>query len=164
MLTKYYKIPLKSNFFEEDNFSKKQDLKFEIEKGLFESNSSLIESIRQNLNLLFLSYEGELQFEKKFGLEIWNHNFETKKLKHDERRLIEEEIFNDINSYEKRLKKDSHTIDVVFVDERKLIDGIKADLHILEINIESVLNENFKSKETRFIHKFRVPVKIYFNL
>lgn len=164
MLSKYYKIPIKSNFFEEDTFSKKEKINKGTEDKFLVRIPSLIQAIRQNLNLLFLTHEGELQFEKSYGLEIWNHNFETKKLKHDDRKLIEEEIYNDINSFEKRLKKDSHKIEVIFVDEKKLIDGKKADLHILEIYIESILNENFKSKETRFTHKFRVPVKVYYNL
>ena len=164
MRAKYYNIPIKSNLFEEDTLSEKEEIRYGIKERFLESNTSLINAIRQNLNLLFLSHEGELQFEKKYGLEVWNHNFETKKLKHDDRKVIEEEIFDDINSYEKRLKKDSHKIEVLFVDEKKLIDGKKADLHILEITIESVLNENFKSKETRFTHRFRVPVKVYYNL
>ena len=164
MLSKYYKIPIKTNFFEEDTFSKKEKKVVGFEEKVLESTSSIIHAIRQNLNCLLLSHEGELQFEKKYGLEVWNHNFETKKLKHDDRKLIEEEIFNDIDNYEERLKKGSHKIEVLFVDEKKIIDGKKADLHILEINIESILNESFKSKETHFNHKFRVPVKVYFNL
>ena len=164
MRTKYYKIPIKSNFFDEDTLSVKKETISKAKEGFLESNSLLIQAIRQNLNLLFLSHEGELQFERKYGLEVWNHNFETKKLKHDDRKVIEEEIFDDINSYEKRLKIDSHKIEVLFVDENKFIDGKKADLHILDIFIESVLNENFKSKETHFTHRVRVPVKVYYNL
>lgn len=164
MLSKYYKIPITSNFFHEDTLSEKKEIKAELKEQILESNTSIVKSIRENLNLILISYEGELQFEKKFGLEIWNHNFETKKLKHDDRKFIEEEIFYDINNYEKRLKRDSHKIEVIFKDETKLVDGKKAEMHILEINIESILNEEFKSKETAFFHTFRVPVKVYFNL
>ena len=101
-------------------------------------------------------------FDKLFGLEVWNHNFESKILKHDERKMIEEEIIRDLNEFEHRLKKNSHKVEIQFKDEIKLIDYKKAKLHILEINIQSVLNEELKSKEHSFNHKLKIPVKVYY--
>jgi predicted component of type VI protein secretion system len=112
--------------------------------------------------MIFLSQEGDLYFDKFFGLELWNHNFESKKLRHDEKKQIEDEIVRVIDRYEDRLKKGSHQVQVSFDDETKLISGKKAELHILTIHINSVLNEDLKSKENSFFHIFKVPVKIYY--
>ncbi|NQU86529.1 MAG: GPW/gp25 family protein [Mariniphaga sp.] len=163
MLNNYIKVPLKTSLFDTDTFTSKKNVSGQKHNDfLFENQKVLIDAIKENLDLLLLSQEGELSFDKFFGLEIWNHNFESKKLKHDEKKLIEQEIIMDMNEYENRLKKNSHKVEILFKDEIKLIDGKKAKIHILEIKINSVLNEDFKSKETDFAHKLSVPVKVYY--
>jgi len=166
MLNRYVKIPVEVTFFEEeemptDNYKTVVPKKL-TQSSVLETHRSLAASIRQNLDLIFMTQEGELYFDKFFGLELWNHNFESKKLKHDEKKKIEQEIVRVIDSYEDRLKKGNHRVEVYFSDETKLIDGQKADIHVLTIDINSVLNEEFKSKENYFQHIFRVPVKIYY--
>ena len=166
MLSKYIKIPVQVSIFDQEE-SLTGITKHKIEKRLtqtsvIETHKLIVRSIKQNLDLLFLSQQGELFFDRLFGLEIWNHNFESKKLKHNEKKRIEEEIIRVIDDYEYRLKKGSHQVEVNFDDETKLIDGKKAELHILTIRINSVLNDDLKSKENTFHHTFKVPVKIYF--
>lgn len=166
MLSTYIKIPVKTLLFEEETFSENsiKPVRNQSNISVFEKHKSLTDAIKQNIDLLLTSQEGELHFDKLFGLEVWNHNFESKKLKHDERKWIEEEIIRDLNVYEKRLKKNSHIVEVQFKNEIKLLDGRKAKLHILEIKIKSVLNEEFKSRDTAFFHTLAIPVKIYYTI
>lgn len=156
MLSKYIKIPLKPTATDSDTYKRKKQL------DILESHNSPIEAIKQYLNMLLLCQEGDLSFDKPFGLEVWNHNFESKILKHDERKSIEEEIIRDLNEYENRLKKDSHKVQIQFKDEVKLIDHKKAKIRILEIKINSVLNEDLKSKEHSFSYIIQVPVKVFY--
>lgn len=162
MLTNYIKIPLETFLFDTDSFTQNKKLPLIGPDHIFENHKDLIKAIKQNLDLLLLSQEGELSFDKLFGLEVWNHNFESKKLKHDERKQIEQEIVADINEYEHRLKKNCHKVEIQFKDEVKFIDGKKAKIHVLEIRINSILNEEFKSKETDFSHKLSIPVRVYY--
>jgi len=156
MLSRYIQIPLQPQLFNADTLSGKDQAE------VFESHTSHIEAIKQYVNILLLSQEGELLFDKLFGLEVWNHNFESKILKHDERKMIEEEIIRDLNEFEHRLKENSHKVEIQFKDEIKLIDNKKAKMHILEIRIQSVLNEELKSKEHSFSHTLKIPVKVYY--
>lgn len=168
MLNSYIQIPLHVDLFDQEEsltgekiHRMQKRLKFE---NVLKNEKSLIRSIQKNLDMLFLSQEGELFFDQKFGLELWNHNFESKKLKHDERKEIEKDFINIVNKYEPRLKTDSHQIQVQFDDQVKLIDGKKANLHVITIEMSSILNEDLKSKETNFSHIFKVPIKVYYKI
>ena len=166
LLNKYISVPMRVLMFQHGE-TMADEQKQAMEKrlsltGVLKSHKSITISIKQNLDLIFLSQEGDLYFDKFFGLELWNHNFESKKLKHDEKKQIENEIIRVIDCYEYRLKKGCHRVTVSFDEETKLIDGKKAELHILTIRIDSVLNEDLKSKENTFFHLFKVPVKIYY--
>jgi hypothetical protein len=164
MIKNYIKIPIDTQLFEDKNYNQKKTKNADSCKieSIFEKEEKLRSAISQNLNLLFLSQEGELFFDKKFGLEVWNHNYESKKLKHDERKCIEEEIVRDLNIYEKRLKYNSHEVDVQFRNETKLLDGKKVMLHIIEIKIASLLNEKNKFRSSIFNYNFSLPVKVYY--
>ena len=166
MIHKYIRIPIQVFLFEQGD-SITGVAKQKMEKRLtltsvLKSHHSIVKSIKQNLDFLLLSQKGELFFDQFFGLEIWNHNFESKKLKYNEKKRIEEDIIRVIDEYEYRLKKGNHSVEVFFDDEIKLIDGKKAELHILTIRINSILNDDLKSKENTFQHIFKIPVKIYF--
>lgn len=156
MLVHYINIPLHPKLFDTDTMTGSKQLE------IIESHASPIEAIKQHVNMLLLSQEGELLFDKLFGLEVWNHNFESKILKHDEKKVIEEEIIRDLNEFEHRLKKNNHKVEIQFKDEVKLIDNKTARMRVLEIKIQSVLNEDLKSKENHFNHKLMIPVKVYY--
>lgn len=162
MLNHYLKIPLETHFFDEDTLSQQQDRKIKNLVLTFETHRELVHAIRQNIELLLLSQEGELAFDNVFGLEIWNHNYESKILRHEERKNIEQEVINDLNKYEPRLKKNSHKVEIQFKDEVKLINGKNARVNVFEIRINSVLDDEFKSKQNEFSHVLKVPVKIYY--
>lgn len=163
MLDNYINIPLKINAFKTES-KPIGTVKLNYHHHVLACRDSLTASIKQYLDLLFLSQEGEAMFDKDFGLEVWDHNFESKKLNHEERKEIEREIYNDLNKYEPRLIKDSHNVEVTFKNESKLLNGERVRMHILEVQIRSVLNEKFKSKVSQFEHIFSVPVKVYFNI
>lgn len=162
MINNYLKIPLETHFFDTDTLSQKQDRKIKNLVMTFETHKELIHAIRQNLELLLLSQEGELAFDNVFGLEIWNHNYESKILRHEERKNIEQEVINDLNEYEPRLKRNSHKVEIHFKDEVKGMNGKTGRINVFEIKINSVLNDDFKSKQNEFSHVLKVPVKIYY--
>jgi hypothetical protein len=104
MLKKYISIPVQVSIFQR-GVTMADEKKHAMEKRLslhevLESHSSVSRSIKQNLDMIFLSQEGDLYFDKFFGLELWNHNFESKKLRHDEKKQIEYENYSLIDRYE----------------------------------------------------------------
>lgn len=137
----YYKLPIKFN----DLFRKKE----------LPTCRDIGESISQHINLIITSRFGEYRFDRTFGSNIWEYDFENIITNDDWSEKISVSLKNIIAQHEPRLKDIS--VNAQIMQEEIATGGSNTALRIKQrviVKVEGTLtstNESFETTQKLFI-------------
>ena len=162
MLHSYYNIPVPlKNFFITGNKTLMEEKKVSISGKMLQHTKNIKESISKHLDVLILSRHGENRADYFYGLELWNHEFESRDLDSGTKEKIIKSVIKTIASHEKRI--DNIRIDEFYFThkEMKIQEKILL-LYILNIEINARIREETLTRISKFRHKMEIPVKVFY--
>jgi len=159
MLRSSYKIPLKLNAFLGSSVGSSSLP--QVKEKLPRHTESIKRAISEHIDVLLLTRFGEYRPDFYYGLELWNHEFESKDLDMSSKEKLIKSVISTLEQYEPRIV--NINIDEFYFSHKEL--KIKEKillLYVLNIAISAQVKQESLTQINRFNHRMEIPVKVYY--
>jgi predicted component of type VI protein secretion system len=162
MLHSYYQIPVPlKKFFTTGNKTLLEEKEVSISGKMLQHSKNIKESISKHLDVLLLSRYGENRADHFYGLELWNHEFESKDLDSGTKERLIGSVIKTIATHEKRI--DKIRVDEFYFTHKEIkIQEKILLLYVLNIEINAQIREESLTRINKFRHKMEIPVKVFY--
>ena len=154
MLNSYYELPfLLNNFFANDDSIRQQ--------VFLAQTNDIIKSIKDHIDILLLSRFGENRANHYYGLELWDHEYESKELDTGSKEKIMQSIVKTLVEFETRIT--NIVINEFYFNRKELrVQEKTLELHVLNLEIKANIKDDARSNVVEIRHKMEIPVRVYY--